>query len=166
VEGSAAKCCHCEQVERGLLLAMTVSQRWWPPTLPLILPVLASTRMQGERIEGRQFFKSPSFARQATALDAWEEVDALKQRLVADPTIGDVIKGTMGLRKIRMPLPGRGARGGGRVIYFQIVAPATILLLALYAKNEQEDLDQDDKKALDQLCRLMCRQLNLNRTTQ
>jgi hypothetical protein len=122
--------------------------------------------MQGERIEGRRFFKSPSFARQTTELDAWEQVDALKQRLVADPVIGDVIKGTMGLRKIRMPLPGRGARGGGRVVYFQIVAPATILFLALYAKNEQDDLDHDDKKALDQLCRLMCRQLNLDHAKQ
>jgi len=41
------------------------------------------------------------------------------------------------------------------------VAPATILLLAVYAKNDQEDLDDDDKKDLDRLRRTMCRYLNL-----
>lgn len=117
--------------------------------------------MHGERLTGRRFFKSPSFARQASELDAWEAVDELKVRLSTEPTLGDVIKGTSGLRKVRMPLPGRGAKGGARVVYFQVVAPATILLLAVYAKNEQEDLDEDDKKALDGLRRAMCRHLNL-----
>lgn len=117
--------------------------------------------MHGKRLPGRQFFKSPTFARQASELDAWESVDELKRRLATDPTLGDVIKGTSGLRKVRMPLPGRGAKGGARVVYFQIVAPVTILLLAVYAKNEQEDLDDDDKKVLGRLCRAMCRHLNL-----
>ena len=117
--------------------------------------------MRGERIAGREFFKSPTFAKQATDLGAWESVDELKILLAANPTTGDVIKGTNGLRKIRMPLPGRGARDGARVIYFQVVAPATVLLLALYAKNEQADLDDDDKKALGLLRRKMCQHLNL-----
>lgn len=117
--------------------------------------------MHAERIAGRQFFKSPTFARQATALDAWAEVDELKNLLAVEPTAGDVIKGTNGLRKVRMPLPGRGAKGGGRVIYFQVVAPASVLLLALYAKNEQADLDESDKKALGLLRRKMCQYLNL-----
>jgi len=117
--------------------------------------------MDGELLAGRVFFKSPTFAKQATDLDAWEAVDELKHLLTADSLVGDVIKGTNGLRKVRIPLPGRGTRGGGRVIYFQVVAPATVLLLALYAKNEQADLDNDDKKTLDRLCRAMCRILTL-----
>ncbi len=72
-----------------------------------------------------------------------------------------MIKGTNGLRKVRMPLSGRGSKGGARVVYFQVVAPATILLLAVYAKNEQEDLDKDDRIALDRLRDAMCRNLNL-----
>ena len=55
--------------------------------------------MHGERLPpGRQFFKSPSFARQARELDAWDAVDDLKLRLAEDPTLGDVIKGNSGLR--------------------------------------------------------------------
>lgn len=119
-------------------------------------------RMHGERLPpGRQFFKSPSFSRQASELDAWNAVDDVKHRLAEDPTLGDVIKGTSGLRKVRIPLPGRGSKGGARVIYFQVVAPATILLLAVYAKNVQEDLDTEDKNALDRLRLYMCRILNL-----
>lgn len=117
--------------------------------------------MHGERLTGRQFFKSPTFTKQATELRAWEEVDDLKRLLAGDPLAGDVIKGTSGLRKVRMPLPGRGSKGGARVIYFQVVTPATVLLLAIYAKNEQADIDDDDKKALGILRRTMCKHLNL-----
>ena len=58
-------------------------------------------------------------------------------------------------------MPGRGSRGDGRAVYFQVVAPATILLLAVYAKNVQEDFDEDDKKALERLRRVMCIHLDL-----
>lgn len=112
--------------------------------------------MHGERLPDRRFYKSPTFARQASELDAWAEVDELKKRLARDPLIGDVMQGTGGLRKVRMPLPGRGSRGGGRVIYFQIVEPASILLLALYAKSDMEDLDHEDRASLMRLCAVMC----------
>ena len=41
------------------------------------------------------------------------------------------------------------------------VVVGLVLLLAVYAKNEQADLDADDKKALDHLRHAMCRILNL-----
>lgn len=103
----------------------------------------------------------PPYARQTTDLGAWEQVDDLKRRLDHEPTLGDVIKGSGSLRKVRIPLPGRGARDGGRVIYFQIVDPATVLLLAIYAKADQADLDADDLKALMRLRKTMCRHLDL-----
>jgi hypothetical protein len=117
--------------------------------------------MHGERLKGRIFYKSPSFAGQATELGAWEQIDNLKKRLESDATVGDVIKGSGSLRKVRIPLPGRGARGGGRVIYYQIVEPSVVLFLAVYAKSDKEDLDNDDINALVRLRRLMCRQLDL-----
>jgi hypothetical protein len=66
--------------------------------------------MHGERLTDRVFYKSPSFARQASELVAWAEVDELKRRLDRDPTIGDVIKGSGGLRKVRIPHPASRSR--------------------------------------------------------
>jgi hypothetical protein len=59
-----------------------------------------------------------------------------------------VIPGYSGLRKVRIGLSGRGKRGGGRVIYYVIVNRSTILLLDLYAKNDQENLSAQELKAL------------------
>lgn len=65
-----------------------------------------------------------------------------------DPKLGDVIQGTGGLRKVRIPLDGRGKRGGGRVIYYHFDIKGQIYLLLIYAKNEYGDLTNDQKKQL------------------
>lgn len=85
------------------------------------------------------FFKSVGFKRDAERLNAWSDVDDLKLILDENPTAGDVIRAGNGLRKIRMPLPGRGKSGGARVIYFQIVGRC-IIFVDVFAKNEKSDL--------------------------
>jgi|ERR1043165_1340590 hypothetical protein len=90
-----------------------------------------------------KFYKSERFKVAAENLGAWDYVDQLKIDLDSDPEAGDVIPHGDGLRKIRMALPGRGKRGGARVIYFQVVG-ASILFLEMYAKNEMSDLSQDE----------------------
>ena len=72
----------------------------------------------------------------------------LQNVLLEDPKIGDVIQGTGGLRKIRIPLRGKGKRGGGRVIYVDIDVKETIHLIDVYVKNRKEDLSPEEKKAL------------------
>lgn len=47
-----------------------------------------------------------------------EERTAVVNALAATPDAGVLIKGTGGLRKLRIPLAGRGKRGGARVIYW------------------------------------------------
>ena len=44
--------------------------------------------------------------------------------------------------------PGRGKRGGTRIIYFVAVSRYRILLLDIYAKNEKEDLSHSELKNL------------------
>lgn len=47
-------------------------------------------------------------------------------------------------------MPGRGKRGGARVIYFWRSAAGTIYLLYAYAKNAQTDLSDAQRKLLVQ----------------
>ena len=46
------------------------------------------------------------------------EMETVVSMISAGPMAGDVIQGTGGLRKLRIPLQGRGKRGGGRVVYW------------------------------------------------
>ena len=70
--------------------------------------------------------------------------------LAADPRAGDVIPGTGGLRKVRVPLAGRGKRGGARVITCFVTERGVYLLLA-YAKNDQANPTPAQAQALARL---------------
>jgi len=76
------------------------------------------------------------------------EVDALEAAIVANPSAGDIIPGLGGIRKIRFAMGGKGKRGGGRAIYFLLMADETILMLTAYSKADQEDLSEAQKTAL------------------
>ena len=65
---------------------------------------------------------------------------SLQRTLAGNPTSGAVIPGTGGIRKLRWALPGRGKRGGVRVIYFARPAEGVIWMLTIYAKNEAQDI--------------------------
>ena len=88
------------------------------------------------------------FTRQVQALLSNEEYRQLQLALVIQPDMGAVISGSGGLRKVRWSLKGRGKRGGVRVIYYWAVVQDKILMLFMYAKNEQEDLTLDQLKVL------------------
>ena len=62
------------------------------------------------------------------------------------PAAGDVIRGSGGLRKVRVPAKGKGKRGGARVIYFWVTADDQIFLLYAYAKNERTDITPKQAK--------------------
>ena len=68
--------------------------------------------------------------------------------IAADPERHPVIPGTGGVRKARWGREGRGKSGGVRVIYYFAPAPDAVYFLAIYAKNEQENLSDADKKVI------------------
>ena len=69
-------------------------------------------------------------------------------QLASNPTAGVVIRGTGGLRKMRVGLAGRGKRGGARVIYFFHSERMPLYLLAVFAKNERADLTASERAHL------------------
>ena len=71
--------------------------------------------------------------------------------IAANPTIGDVIQGLRGARKVRFSMAGRGKSGGGRAIYVLVVKAGTAYLLLAYSKKEQEELSSAQRKILAEI---------------
>lgn len=69
-----------------------------------------------------------------------EEYGSLQQALIKDPDAGPVIPGSGGVRKLRWAAPGRGKRGGYRIIYYVKRANGVIWLLTMYPKNVAENI--------------------------
>ncbi len=86
------------------------------------------------------------YRRSASELLTAGQRDAVIDLIAYEPTCGDLIPGSGGLRKVRVGRDGMGKRGGTRVIYYFYNEDFPILLLALYAKNEKGDLTVAEKR--------------------
>lgn len=99
------------------------------------------------------FVELPAFERYRS--DYLDDADfrLLQQLLLLQPHIGDVIKGTGGLRKMRFAnaLRQKGKRGGMRIIYYWWSAGQQFWLFTLYGKELQDDLTTRQCQALKQL---------------
>jgi hypothetical protein len=86
------------------------------------------------------FIEDHGFEKRRKGLLEDDEFFELLEWLAVHPDAGKIIPGSGGLRKVRWAGKGRGKRGGARVIYFWWIADDRLLLLDIYAKNEQENL--------------------------
>jgi len=79
-----------------------------------------------------------------------EERESLRSFLGEHPTVGDVVPGLDGLRKLRWTHQRRnkGKRGGTRIIYFHATSDQMVVLLDVYSKEQKEDLTSADRKEL------------------
>ena len=95
--------------------------------------------------------ETPIFARQTEKLfsedEKWELIDFLAE----NPLAGDEIPGTGGVRKLRFAASGRGKRSGARIIYYYLDEFIPLYALLAYAKNAQEDMTPDEKRAVTAL---------------
>jgi hypothetical protein len=94
------------------------------------------------------FTEHPVFTRRIMELLSDEEYREFQAELAANPEAGDVIPGLGGLRKVRLALPGRGKRGGARVLYLLFVRAETVFLLYVFTKGEFEDLPPDKRRVI------------------
>jgi hypothetical protein len=97
------------------------------------------------------FYETILFTEGVSKLKAEDQCLELKDELARNPAKGDLLRGTGGFRKVRMRLPGRGKRGGARVIYYYLSADGVVYLVSLYAKNVQENLTVKQAKQLKEL---------------
>lgn len=94
------------------------------------------------------FVELPIFIRCAAELFSDEDISELQNTLLENPSAGDLIPGGRGLRKLRVPLPGRGKRGGARVIYYYWSSKERCYLIYAYAKNVSTNLTPDQLRRL------------------
>lgn len=86
------------------------------------------------------FIETSIFTKYITEYLSDDEYLGLQKFLLKYPEAGKIIRGTGGVRKLRWVAPGRGKRGGLRVIYYWQVSDAEIWMLTVYRKSERETI--------------------------
>jgi hypothetical protein len=99
------------------------------------------------------FIELPSFNKHRSDYLEDDEYQLLQVSLLESPSIGDVIQGTGGLRKVRWvdKQRNKGKRGGVRIIYYWYVGGAQFWLFTIFDKNEASDITPDQKKILKKM---------------
>jgi hypothetical protein len=100
----------------------------------------------------REFVMMPEFDRQWQKLDLGDdELRRLQEVLLQNPKAGEVIRGTGGLRKLRIAFEGRGKSGSGRVAYVDFAMHESIYLITAYPKSEKANLSKAERNEIAQV---------------
>lgn len=99
----------------------------------------------------RTVCETQAFIRQAANLFTEDELQAVVNLLAFHPESGNLIPGTGGVRKVRVPAMGQGKRGGARVVYYWVSDDAPVYALLAYAKGHKIDMTSDEKRAVASL---------------
>lgn len=92
---------------------------------------------------------TPTFLRAAERLGIDENgLDAIAERIARDPLAGDMVPGTGGARKLRIPRPGGGKSGGYRTIHYFGGDDVPVFLLTVYGKGDKANLTKSERNTL------------------
>jgi mRNA-degrading endonuclease RelE of RelBE toxin-antitoxin system len=83
------------------------------------------------------FIETSVFTKYITKYLRDDEYLGLQNFLLKYPDAGKIIRGTGGVRKLRWAVPGKGKRGGLRIIYYWQVHQDEIWMLTVYGKSER-----------------------------
>ncbi len=97
-----------------------------------------------------EFVETSIFTKQIRELATDDELKDLQAELIAQPEKGDIIKGTGGLRKVRMSVGNKGKRSSIRVLYILPHSDKIFLVLA-YPKSVKDNLTHEEKNKLKHL---------------
>ena len=77
-----------------------------------------------------------------------EELDAIRRVVSQNPSVGNVIPGTGGARKVRIPVRGKGKSGSYRIVTFYSGVNYSVFLLDVYAKSSKENLTRAERNSI------------------
>ncbi len=112
----------------------------------------------------RSFIELPLFRSRWKDLGLTDDdLRRLQIELLADPKVGDVVRGTGGVRKMRFAFEHQGKSGGIRIIYVDFEVYEKIYLLMAYTKNEKENLTKEECNETKILISILEKQLKDNK---
>jgi hypothetical protein len=91
------------------------------------------------------------YEKEISKLLSLKEREAMKDEIASDPLAWPIIRDSGGVRKARFARGNMGKRGGGMVCYLYLQVHETVYMLKAYAKNEQENLSEKDKKKIKKI---------------
>ncbi|MBA2436637.1 MAG: transcriptional regulator [Chthoniobacterales bacterium] len=94
------------------------------------------------------FVEHPGFTTDLAALTTDETYRLFQTELAERAGNWPVIRGTGGLRKARMRLPGRGKSGSARILYLWLQKRRTLFLYMIYTKGDIESVPTEQLKTI------------------
>ena len=94
------------------------------------------------------FIEQPAFTKLLLGLIDDDVYRRFQNELATAPERWPVVKGSGGLRKARMALPGRGKSGGARILYLWFPRHEAIVFYLIYTKGDVENISAAQMKAI------------------
>ena len=87
-----------------------------------------------------EFIEATAFTKHVYDYLSEDEYLGLQSFLLQYPEVGKIVRGSGGVRKVRVAAPGRGKRGGYRLIYYVRRPRNVIWMLTIYPKSEADSI--------------------------
>jgi hypothetical protein len=100
----------------------------------------------------REFIMLPEFEKQWQNMNLNDsDLKRVQEELILNPQKGAVIKGTGGLRKLRVAFEKRGKSKSLRLIYVDFVVFEKIYFITAYAKNVKDNLNKEEQNVIKKM---------------
>ena len=93
------------------------------------------------------------YAKRIAKLLSDKKIIVAEHEIIEDPLKFPIISGTGGVRKARAARGNSGKSGGVRIIFYYMADDGLIYMLDVYAKNEQDNITEAEKKILREIVR-------------
>lgn len=105
----------------------------------------------------RIFVEVKEFQHQIDNFNDADLLRSLQESILKDPEAGVLIKGSGGVRKVRMSAKGKGKSGGIRVFYLDIPLKEKCYLLFILEKSNSANITDKEKNELKKLSQILKR---------
>ena len=98
----------------------------------------------------------PEFDKQWKAIGFDDnDLKSLQEELTINPEKGEMMRGTGGLRKIRVAFEGRGKSGSARACYVDFAVYEKIYMISAYTKNDKDNLTKEERNEIKRLIEVL-----------